>query len=184
MTDQPAPDSAVQLEHFLTVIREGLAGRAGEDVHPMGGHTWTWSHRGAWTVRAGSILEPGVEVTGPAGAWKCPPASLLAADLVMTLLRLADALPPARGYGTVYPGNGFSRRPSPHREIIPGDLLPPAGMGPGAAYAPQRVDLVDADPHRTLATGSAATGPCVDCPTLPVCSSAQRCARTHPEIIG
>jgi hypothetical protein len=170
----------------------------------MGGYTWTWSHRGAWTVRAGSILEPGVEVTGPAGSWKCPPASLLAADLVMTLLRLADALPPARGQGTVYPGNGFAVRSSPgayrgadvvvvddpHREIAPGDMLPdtrPAGMGPGAAYAPQRADLVDADPHRSLATGSAATGPCADCPTLPDCTGAQRCARTRPEggqIIG
>lgn len=143
MTDLPAPDRAIQLGHFVEVIRQGLADLAAEDVHPMGGYSWTWSHRGVWTVRAGSILEPGVEVTGPAGSWRCPPASLLAVDLVMTLLRLADALPPARGQGTVYPGTGFSRRPSPHREITPGDLLPAAGMGPGAAYAPHRVDRVD-----------------------------------------
>ena len=96
------PETA-KLDAFVAVIDADLASRgAKHTATPTDGHEWTWTHRGVWTLRAGSILEPGVQLTGPPGSWKCPPASLRSADQVLLLLVVADALPPVsvpyRGY--------------------------------------------------------------------------------------
>lgn len=106
MTGETSLQETEQLAEFVRVVRVGLAGRAMEEHGPAGGWTWTWSHRGAvWMLRAGSILQPGVELTGPAGHWQCPVESLRAADEVLLLLRIAGALPPLKGAatGTTYP---------------------------------------------------------------------------------
>lgn len=136
MTDIDQADQTDQLAAFVDAIRAAIGDRVTEEYAPTGGYAWTWSHRGMWALCGGSILEPGVEIIGPAGAWKCPASSLLAADQVLTLLRLADAIPPARtaAAGATYTGLSEPEPPAVKKAAavlpVPISGVPPVTLPP------------------------------------------------------
>ncbi len=134
--DGPHPPSPAEITAFADAIRRALGVEGVVESHtPSDGYRWTWVRRGVWTLAVGGILTTEPVLRGPSGVWKLHNTAITQADLVVMMLRLAEALPaqgdtarpPASGvYGVARAVNGPARadtRP-PVPEVVAPRLHP------------------------------------------------------------
>lgn len=104
ITYQPDAPRSPEVTAFADVMRSVLHTRPDSPVDgphtletwtDVDGYTWQWTtSRGSWTVTAGAVLDPRPHLSGPAGTWTVERYDDAAARELVTLLRLAHALPP------------------------------------------------------------------------------------------
>lgn len=119
---------AEALDQFVHAIGRVLEPLGCYQHGPAGGHEWRWSTPdGMWAVHVGGIIDAGPLIVGPGdNRWHTTEYTLQHADLVILMLRLAGALPPAASAP-----QGLDTRQAVARVGGERWLSPPGGIGPG-----------------------------------------------------